>query len=784
MPRDTVISVPDNTPNASDLTVEEQARLTSGQDFWTTKSVAGVPSIMVTDGPHGLRKQEGASDHLGVSGSVPATCFPPAVALAQTWNPDLARRAGGAIADEARAQDVSVLLGPGINLKRSPLGGRNFEYFSEDPVLTGHMAAAFVDGVQSRGVGTSLKHFAANNQESDRMRVSADIDERTLHELYLRAFRHVVRTAQPWTVMCSYNKINGVYAFENRELLTTILRDQWGFGGLVVSDWGAVADRVTAVAAGLDLTMPFGGEDGDAKVAAAVADGTLHAGDLLASAGRVIELAVKAREAAAAVPGSGAVDLDAHHRLAREIAAQAVVLLRNDDDLLPLRPDADIAVIGALAAQPRYQGGGSSHVNATRVDAPLDAIRLVTGRDTPFAPGYSTGPDAAPLLADEAIAVAGAADTVVLFLGLAEGQESEGFDRTTIDLPADQIALAVRVLAANPRTVVVLCHGGALQVSVIDAPAVIDAALGGQALGSGLADVLFGAINPSGRLTETLPRRIEDTPAYLNFPGEHGHVTYGEGLFIGYRWYDARALDVTYPFGYGLSYTTFDYDGLTVDPEPDGIRITLRLTNTGARDGREIVQVYLSADDSAVTRPPRELKGFANVGVAAGESVPVSVFIPRDDIAYWDTRVHRYVVESGSYTVHVGASSRDIRLTSTVDVTGDVVRIPLTLQSSIGEVMADPGAAEGIRPITDAMFGVTGGPEQDGEDHSGAALGVDMVKMMSSVPIGRLVDFSGGLLPVEYLQGILDSANNPEANNPDQADQVNDGPVATSDSGV
>ncbi|MFZ2238834.1 MAG: glycoside hydrolase family 3 N-terminal domain-containing protein, partial [Gordonia amarae] len=276
--------MPDNTPNASDLTVEEQARLTSGQDFWTTKSVAGVPSIMVTDGPHGLRKQEGASDHLGVSGSVPATCFPPAVALAQTWNPDLARRAGGAIADEARAQDVSVLLGPGINLKRSPLGGRNFEYFSEDPVLTGHMAAAFVDGVQSRGVGTSLKHFAANNQESDRMRVSADIDERTLHELYLRAFRHVVRTAQPWTVMCSYNKINGVYAFENRELLTTILRDQWGFGGLVVSDWGAVADRVTAVAAGLDLTMPFGGEDGDAKVAAAVADGTLHAGDLLASA--------------------------------------------------------------------------------------------------------------------------------------------------------------------------------------------------------------------------------------------------------------------------------------------------------------------------------------------------------------------------------------------------------------------------------------------------------------------------------------------------------------------
>ncbi len=761
MPHATVVRVSDNTPNAADLTVEQQAQLTSGQDFWTTKPVAGVPSIMLTDGPHGLRKQEGASDHLGVSGSVPATCFPPAVALAQTWNPDLARRAGNAIADEARTQGVSVVLGPGINLKRSPLGGRNFEYFSEDPLLTGHMAAAFVDGVQTRGVGTSLKHFAANNQEADRMRVSADIDERSLHELYLRAFRHVVRTAAPWTVMCSYNKINGVYAFENRELLTTILREDWGFDGLVVSDWGAVADRVSAVAAGLDLTMPFGGEPGDAKVAAAVADGTLAAGDLLVSAGRVIDLAVKARDAAAAIPDSGAVDLDAHHRLAREIAAQAVVLLRNDGDLLPLGPDDGIAVIGALAAEPRYQGGGSSHVNATRVDAPIDAIRARAGREVPFAPGYTTGPDAAPLLADEAIALAESADTVVLFLGLGEGQESEGFDRTTIDLPADQIALAVRVLAANPRTVVVLCHGGALHVSVIDAPAVLDAALLGQAIGTGLADVLFGDINPSGRLTETLPRRIEDTPAYLHFPGEHGHVVYGEGLFIGYRWYDARALDVTYPFGHGLSYTTFDYDNLAVESGTDGIRVTLRLTNSGARDGREIVQVYLGAATSSVSRPPRELKGFANVGVAAGESVPVSVFIPRDDIAYWDTRVHRFVVESGSYTVHVGSSSRDIRLSAAVDVTGDVVRVPLTLQSTIGEVMADPAAAEGIKPITDAMFGVTGGADaaNEGEDQSGAALGVDMAKMMSSVPIGRLVDFSGGLLPGEYLQAILDQAN-------------------------
>ncbi|MBD0023853.1 beta-glucosidase [Gordonia pseudamarae] len=776
----------DNTPNAADLTIEQQAQLTSGQDFWTTKSVAGVPSIMLTDGPHGLRKQDGPADHLGVAGSVPATCFPPAVALAQTWNPDLARRAGGAIADEARAQRVSVLLGPGINLKRSPLGGRNFEYFSEDPLLTGQMAAAFVDGVQSRGVGTSLKHFAANNQETDRMRVSADVDERTLHELYLRAFRHVVRTASPWTVMCSYNKINGVYSFENRELLTTILREAWGFTGLVVSDWGAVADRVSAVAAGLDLTMPFGGPAGDDLVAEAVADGTLEAADLLTSAGRVIDLAVRAGAAAAAVPDTGPVDLDAHHALAREIAAQAVVLLRNDENLLPLTPEDDIAVIGALAVEPRYQGGGSSHVNATGVDAPLAAIRARTGREVRFAAGYSTGREAAPLLADEAIALAGSASTIVLFLGLAEAQESEGFDRTTIDLPDDQIALAVRVLAANPRTVVILCHGGAVQVSVIDAPAVLDAALLGQAVGSALADVLFGDINPSGRLAETLPRRIEDTPAFLNFPGEHGHVSYGEGLFIGYRWYDARGLDVTYPFGHGLSYTTFGYDGLAVESGADGIRVTLRLTNTGDRDGREIVQVYLGADTSSVARPPRELKGFANVGVAAGESVPVSILLTRGDIAYWDTRIHDFIVESGSYTVYVGSSSRDIRLTAGVEVTGDAVRLPLTLESTIAEVTADPAAAEAVKPLTDALFGGTREDAQGDQDTSGGSLGTDVAAMMASVPLGRLVDFSGGRLPREYLQSILEQANNTDQanNSTDGPDQANDIPVAAPDSGV
>ena len=642
---------------------------------------------MMTDGPHGLRKQEGASDHLGLSGSVAATCFPPAVGLAQTWNPEIAAKIGAAIADEALAAHVSVVLGPGINIKRSPLGGRNFEYFSEDPLLTAHLAAAWVTSLQSRDVGASLKHFAANNQETDRMRVSADIDERTLHEIYLRAFRHVVMRAQPWTVMCSYNRINGVHAFADRTLLTGILRDDWGFDGLVVSDWGAVDDRVAAVAAGCDLTMPFPGDPDDQALATAAGDGTLDPQALRTSADRVLALVEKA---GAAPTGQTAFDLDAHHALAREAAGQAIVLLRNDavdgSAVLPLDPSGDVLVIGALAKAPCYQGGGSSYVNATWVDAPLDAIeKRATGTVT-FAPGYSTLPSSTDqekkLLADTAVAGAKSTGSAVLVLGLADSQESEGFDRTDLAPPADQVDLARRVLEANPRTAVVLCHGGVVDVTAVAAPAVLDAALLGQAVGGAVADVLFGDVNPSGRLAETVPLRLQDTPAYLNFPGEHGHVTYGEGLFVGYRGYDARDVDVAFPFGHGLSYTAFQYSDLmlsTLRPRvvagsdthaqdearsrsgdrDSGITVGLTVTNTGDRDGREVVQVYVGVEDSSVIRPVRELKGFANVAIAKGESVPVTIEIAREDLAYWDTRLHAFAVEPGTYTVAVGASSRD-----------------------------------------------------------------------------------------------------------------------------
>lgn len=742
----------------TELTVEQQARLTSGRDFWTTKAEGGARSIMLTDGPHGLRKQDGASDNLGLAASIPATCFPPAVGLAQTWNRTLAERLGAAIAAEARAAQISVVLGPGINLKRSPLGGRNFEYFSEDPVLTAQLAAAWVRGLQDGGVGASLKHFAANNQETDRMRVSADIDQRTLHELYLRAFRSVVRRSDPWTVMCSYNRINGVHAFADRTLLTGLLREQWGFGGLVVSDWGAVADRVAAVAAGLDLTMPFPGDPDDEALAAAVHDGTLDPAALRTSADRVLALAERA------APDTGAeFDADEHHRLAREAAGQAIVLLRNEPvtgpdgpaaPLLPLDPAGDLLVIGELAEVPRYQGGGSSHVNATHVDVPLDRLRERSGGEVAYQPGYSTGePD--PALADPAVAAARSADTVVLFLGLAAHQESEGFDRTGLDLPADQLSLAARVLEANPRTAVVLCHGGVVDLSGIGAPALVDGALLGQAVGSAIADVLYGDVNPSGRLAETVPVRLQDTPAYLNFPGEHGHVTYGEGLFIGYRWYDARELDVSFPFGHGLSYTDFEYSDLAVTAADDGITVRVTVANTGDRDGREVVQVYVGLDSSAVARAPRELKGFAGVDVPQGSSTEVTIDVAADDLAYWDTRFGDFTVEPGTYTVSVGASSRDLRLTTTVDLDGDPRRPVLTAESTIAEVLASPEGAEAFAPVLEAMTAGMGGGEED----SGQAMGVDLEAMVGSVPIGRLVAFSGGMLPREVLDQLLEQAN-------------------------
>ncbi|HEX9041851.1 MAG TPA: glycoside hydrolase family 3 C-terminal domain-containing protein [Trebonia sp.] len=751
-----------------ELTVAEQAALTSGNDAWHTTSVetAGLPAITVTDGPHGVRLQADPRDLLR---GQPATCFPPAVASASTWDPALLRRMGEALGDECRAMDVAVLLGPGINLKRSPLGGRNFEYFAEDPLLAGVLATEWVNGLQSRNVGASLKHFAVNNQETDRLRVSADVDERTLREMYLRAFHRVITRARPWTVMCAYNKVNGVYASQHHWLLTQVLRDEWGYEGVVVSDWGAVADRVAAVAAGLDLTMPGPDPAGDQELIGAVADGTLDPALLARSAARVSALVAKAAERR-----PGRYDEAEHHALAREIAGRAIVLLKNDAlpgserGLLPLAADstASIAVIGEFARTPRYQGGGSSQITPTRLDDALTEITATAQGTVLFAPGYLTSDTAAQegaaqdgeseadadrdLLA-EAVAIARASDVALVFAGSAH--ETEGADRGGIDLPAAHRELIEQVAAVNPRTVVILSNGAVLSTAGWDAavPALIEGWLLGQAGGSAIADVLFGRVNPSGRLAETIPLKLPDHPSYLDFPGENGHVRYGEGLHVGYRGFDAREQPVAYPFGFGLSYTTFEYGQPAAVATDAGIEVRVPVTNAGQRDGREVVQVYVSLPGSAVRRAPRELKAFACVPIAAGETADVTLFIERDDLAYWDTRLGRWVVEGGEYHCAVGASSRDLRGTAVAEVKGDDARVPLTTDSTLGEWLADP---RGAQVLGQAFAGADGG------DGPMAAVFSDptMLLFLSAIPLGRMAAFPGSPLTPQLIAELVAAA--------------------------
>jgi beta-glucosidase len=741
--------------SASDLTLEEKASLTSGADFWTTKAIdrLGIPSVMMTDGPHGLRKQSGSTDHLGLASSVPATCFPPAVGIGSSFDPEIIERVGAAIGVEAAIENVAVVLGPGINIKRSPLCGRNFEYFSEDPIVSGILGAASVRGIQSKGVGTSLKHLAANNQEFDRMRASSDVDPRPLREIYLRGFERVVRDAAPWTVMCSYNKLNGVWTSEDPWLLTSVLRDDWGFDGLVVSDWGAVNDRVAGVAAGLDLEMPASGGRTDAQLVAAVRAGTLPESVLDTAAARAIDLVRKAGERPAV---AGPLDVDAHHALAREAAGRSIVLLKNDGALLPLAADQKIAVIGAFATEPRFQGAGSSLINPTRVDNALDELRVVGGENVSYAAGFAVEGGAvaasgrtAEELRAEAVGVARTADVAVLFLGLPAAEESEGFDRDHIDLPAEQLAVLDAVLEVNPRVVVVLSNGGVVALPFADrVPAIIESWLLGQAGGGAVADVLYGAVNPSGKLAETVPVRLEDNPSFGNFPGEFGHVRYGEGLLVGYRWYDAKGLDVTFPFGHGLSYTTFEYTGATAEVGADGgIVVRLDVTNSGDRDGREVVQVYVAPTTSIVQRAPRELKAFSSVALAAGETRSVELVVRREDLAYWDIRVDRWVIEGGEYTVEVAASSRDIRSRVSVEISGDAVHQELTMNSSVGDLMTHPIAGPIVQQ---ALGGLMGGLGGDAAAASMMPNDEAMQKMMASFPIGRLAGFPG--LPVDFAQ--------------------------------
>ena len=736
----------------SELTLAEKASLVCGADLWHTVAVErlDVPAIMCSDGPHGLRAQIAGQDHGGLLASVPATCFPTASAIASSWDIELIREVGAAIGREARHWNVSVVLGPGINMKRSPLCGRNFEYLSEDPYLAGELGLALVEGVQSQGVGTSMKHFAANNQEDDRLRVSSDVDERTLREIYLPAFERIAKAGAPWTVMCGYNKLNGVYCSEHHWLLTELLRDEWGWDGVVVSDWGAVHDRVAALRGGLDWEMPPDLERSPAAVEAAVLSGELEPGVLETSVRRMLTLIGRGALVHATEDAN---DLDAHHALSRRAAAASIVLLKNEGNVLPLAAEGSVAVIGEFARSPRFQGAGSSQVNPTRVDVLLDELTTLLGEQrVAFAAGYgiddSSNDDA---LLGEAVAVAGNADVVVCVLGLPASYESEGYDRTHIELPANQTRTLTAVLATNPNVVVVLVNGSVVRIAdwVDNVPAIVECWLGGQAAGGAIADVLTGVAEPGGRLAETVPVALHDIPSTLNFPGDSQHVRYGEGLFIGYRAHDRLAQPVTFPFGHGLSYTTFELGDLAVEQRggvEDGdleVTVSVTVSNTGNRMGSQVVQVYVADNESSVTRPVRELKGFAKVLLGPGLSERVTVTLDQRAFAFWSERARRWVVESGDFTIFAGTSSRELPLSELVMLQAPSLSEPLTRMSTLHEWRADPIG----RSLLDESF----------RNHP-AFNTESFVNVIGTMPMDTLASFGFGLTH-RHLDGLVEQWN-------------------------
>ena len=740
----------DFTNRLSELTLEEKASLCLGSDFWHTAPVErlGIPQIMVSDGPHGLRAQLEEADHVGIGGSAPATCFPTASALGSSWSPELFRTVGEALGREAKKLGVSVVLGPGINMKRSPLCGRNFEYISEDPWLAGELATAMVQGTQSQGIGTSLKHYAANNQEDDRLRVSAEVDDRTLREVYLPAFERVVKLSQPWTVMCAYNKINGTYCSEHYWLLTEVLREEWGFEGLVVSDWGAVHDRVAALRGGLDLEMPPNLGVSDAAIVAAVGDGSLYESILDDSVSRVLQLVDRSQPALAA---RGEFDFDEHHALARRAAHESAVLLKNAGNVLPLQPasGSTVAVIGEFARTPRFQGAGSSQVNPTLIDVPLDELQsaLAGQAEVRFAAGFGIGTtDNDEQLMQEAVELATEADHVLVFLGLPGEDESEGFDRTHIDLPANQLVLLHALAEVHDRLIVILANGGVVRVSTWEGKvaAILECWLSGQAAGGAAVDLLLGVANPSGKLAETIPVRLQDNSSYLNFPGEEGVVRYGEGIFIGYRAYDKLIQHVSYPFGFGLSYTTFRIDDINVSITGSvaggdlAATVTASVTNTGQRAGAEVVQVYVGDVEASVARPLRELKGFVKVHLEPGETRQVSCDLDERAFAFWSQRLQQWVVESGEFLIAVGSSSRDLVATEAITIDAPRLSLPLGPDSTLHEWLDDD---RGRELLTKRDIRLLQDPE--------------LIKVIGTMPMHTLAAFQGMALSHEELNELV-----------------------------
>lgn len=737
----------------SQMTLEEKASLCSGKTAWQTKAIErlGVPSVMMSDGPHGLRRELGDGQ-----GSAPATCFPPAVLSACSFDRDLLSELGEALAEECIGQGVQIILGPGVNIKRSPLCGRNFEYFSEDPYLAGEMAAAHIKGVQSKGVGTSLKHFAANSQETRRYSSDSRIDERTLHEIYLPAFEKAIKDARPTTAMCSYNRLNGEYASENHLLLTEILREKWGFEGFVVSDWGAVNDRVKGVAAGLDLEMPASGGVNDAKIASAVRAGELSEEALDLAVERILRVVER-------VGRNNVVslyDADKHNALARKIARESIVLLKNEG-LLPLKKGAKIAFIGEFAEKPRYQGAGSSQVTPHSLSSALDGAAEYC--PVSYCRGYDIDrcdePD--PALEAEAIAAAKTADVCVLFIGLPPSYESEGYDRTNMRLPGGQNHLAEAIIAVNPKTVVVLQNGAPVEMPWADkAGAIVEGYLGGQAGGGAMADILFGAASPCGKLAESFPIKLSDNPSYLYYPGERGAVEYREGIFVGYRYYDAKQMDVLFPFGHGLSYTTFAYANLCLSaPAMDDtqtLTVTVDVTNTGAMPGKEIVQLYVGKKekDDLVIRAEKELKGFEKISLQPGETKTLRFTLDKTAFTYYNTDLHDRHVLSGAYAVMIGRSSRDIALQADVNVSSNVpFPIRATVNTPVCDLMRMDGGEAFVKELLDSL------PQFAASDHEPGPLGF-MSEHISEMVLRSALMMGPPVMTLEELQALLDERLN------------------------
>ena len=739
----------------SEMTLEEKAGMCSGLDFWHLKEVEhlGIPKVMVSDGPHGLRKQDEKGDHLGINDSIKAVCFPPAVLSACSFDRGLMEEMGKAIGREAQANDVSVVLGPAVNIKRSPLCGRNFEYYSEDPYLAGEIAAAFVKGVQSQHVGTSIKHFAANNQEYRRMSSSSEVDERTPREIYFPAFETAVKKAQPYTFMCSYNQINGTFASENKWLLTDVLRGEWGFKGYVMSDWGAVNDRVKGLEAGLELEMPASGGDNDAMIVKAVKDGALEEKILDQAVERILRIIFEYADHRK--PQEFTMEKD--HEEAQHIAEESMVLLKNENHILPLKTSEKAAFIGGFARNPRFQGGGSSHINCFKTTNVLDSVPC--DAQVVYAEGFPADRDFYDkALADEAVKAAAEADKAVIFAGLPESFESEGYDRSHMRLPECQNRLITEILKVQPNTVIVLHNGSPVEMPWLgEIKGLLETYLGGQAGGAAAANILYGKINPSGKLAETMPLKLSDNPSYLNFGGGE-KVEYREGIFVGYRYYDTKEMDVAFPFGYGLSYTTFAYSNLKLSmenpTEKDTVMVSADITNTGKSAGIEVVQLYIRDLTGSAIRPEKELKGFEKVFLEPGETKTVTMELNKRSFAWYNTELHDWFAASGDYEILVGASSRDIRLTETLHLNSSQ-RLPMHvhMNTTLGDLLRNPETAEAAKKLIQKYLSGEAGSEAASE-----AVSEEMTMAMTdSMPLRALMGFAG--VSRKELDSVIEKLN-------------------------